>query len=334
MSNKFFIELNSVKHEFPELTLVDLVGYQLDHVLLKNSDRLEGRLKRLLSEVVCASKKLTNAKGPSQREKFKQKVREVALMKNEVENVRELDERLESCKRELIETRKACIDTYEKLLQAKSTVRSQTLEIGKLRNENSELNSYLKIKYGADGTPTDASDDILKNTGGTYDSVKAQQKRRKLVGLKKNVSQVLWFAHTYGLTPSVLSLKSTAGEDVKITLDGTGDSVVPKAPKSFNELCDGDKEKIQQLAYVLDRFGVSNVCYHELHMICEGVPDSKLLVQAQDDLSEIFEIHRAPGGSPGAYISFKKEVLRLCKLDKIEDVPTSTKAAFGGMGLK
>ncbi len=329
ISNNFFIELNVFKHEYPEFTLIDFVSTQLDYVGLKKSKRLEGRLSRILGEVTSEFKKYNASKGSEQREAYKNKIRNISVRKDEIENVKDMTLRLDSCKRELIETRKLCIKTYEELLKVKSAVRNQAVEIGKLKDENKELMEYLNTKY-PDGVPKSAKD-LPTNSGQTYDSVERQQKNRKLVSLQKDASSALWFAKTYGLVPTTLTLESNAGEEVKIPMNGP---TAKKAPTSFSELPEDDQRKIQQLAYILDHFGVSDTFYHELHMLIDGVPDSKLIAQGRTDMSKIFEIHRVPGGKDGAFISFKGELMRLANVNNIEDLPRSTKVAFGGDGAQ
>ncbi len=330
MSNDFILQLADYSKEFPDLTLLDIVSSQLDFVSIKKSCRLEIRLKNTVSDVKNAYKRLNRSKGPSVRDKWKKRIHTIAVNRDEIENVRHLKKQLEEVKKELITVHRYYINVLNQLIEAKSTQREQATKIAdlesqvnKLKTENTELFSYLETKLGA-GLPL--------NRGKLFDDVSKQQQNRKILDLKEYTTNALWFAETYGLVPKSITLKSNAGTKVKVSLDDKLPSGQRKA--NFLSLPSEDKRKIQELSYILDRFAVSDGVYHELHMLCDDLPQSRLLVQARNDLSKIFEIKRVPGAVPGAYISFQGELLRLYNVTSLDDIPSDHKVAFGGDGTQ
>ncbi len=321
ISNNFLHEVGRYHIENPSLSYTDIVLSQLDYLGIRRSKRLESRISAMVSTAKSKYKEINRTKGTPERKAFLKKVHELAVNENELVNVVEKELELDSLKQELLDLQLQYNDALKQLESAIVKGKEQASRIEELEDENEHLLAYLETKVGS-GLPM--------NRGKDYEKVGKQQQRRKLVNLKQHVSGALWFADTYGLMPTSLTLKTKeGGEKVSIDLEGKNLTRL-----SYFDLPPDDREKVQQLSYVLDKFSVSDTFYHELHMLEDGLPQLRFLGQARSDMSSVFEIKRLPGGKHGAYISFRKEVARVLNVSDVTEVPPDTKIAFGGDGTE
>ncbi len=328
VSNKFLYEVSQHHTEFHCLSYTDIFLSQLDYVSIQKSKRLDKRVSALVSTVKSKCKELNRTKGASERKSYLKKLHEVAILESELNNVRDIELKLDTVNRELDTVKRDLLDIqvkYDKVLKelVSSTLKGkeQAVRIEQLESDNHHLFMYLETKLGS-GLPI--------NRGQDYEKVGKQQKRRKLVNLKQHVSGALWFADTYGLEPASLTLKTKEGGE-KVKIDLTGEHVTSL---SYFDLPADDREKVQQLSYILDKFSVSDTVYHELHMLEGELPQLRLIGQVRSDMSSVFEIKRLPGKKHGAYVSFKKEVARVLNVSDISDAPPNTKVSFGGDGTE
>jgi hypothetical protein len=74
--------------------------------------------------------------------------------------------------------------------------------------------------------------------------------------------------------------------------------------KNFDSLSNEDKEKIEQVLFLLDKFCVGDSFYHELTRITDGLPKSYLVKQTRSQLNYINNVIPTPGEADGAQISF------------------------------
>ncbi len=321
ITNKFFLEIDKYRKEFPDLCVLDILFSQLpSYLLLKKSQRLISRICDIVSEVKGKFREINRTKGSSARDAWKKNRHSVAVHKDEIENVSRFSHELTEVKRELVVLQNKHTRALNELTQAQAEVKNLSsskeqleAELSKLKDENKHLHDYIKA---------------ASNKGRPYDEVEKQQQTRKLLHFKREASKALFFAETFGLVPQSLELTSNKGEHVSI--DFTNQPAHPK----YHQLPEEEREKIQQLSHVLDKFAVGDNIYHELHMLYDDLPTKTLLGQARDDLSQIFEIRRLPGGIDGAYISFKTEISRTLNVSNFEEIPCDTKAAFGGDGTQ
>ena len=66
---------------------------------------------------------------------------------------------------------------------------------------------------------------------------------------------------------------------------------------------------MEEVLFLMDRFGVSDEFYHNLTMIFDGLPRSYLVKQCKSNLNAMCHLTVTPGTSPGVQTSFK-ELLR------------------------
>ena len=76
---------------------------------------------------------------------------------------------------------------------------------------------------------------------------------------------------------------------------------------SYNNLSAEEKEKVQQILFIMDSFRISEAAYHELTMTVgrEKLPRSYLVKQCKNDLNSLCRITRTPGKEEGAQLDFE-----------------------------
>ena len=186
------------------------------------------------------------------------------------------------------------------------------MKIDALEAENEQLKEYVlsleKRVVTALKSPVD------------FDEMSRKTKSKTLKLLKSKAEQCLWFAESYGLTPTDLKLESKSGEQINLSL------------KNEDSSSKFDKEKLKTIPYSMEKFGISETGYHELTMHCPDMPRKYLICQCKDDLNKIFHIERTPGGLPGAFISLKDDLIQY--LGQRETLPDSIQIKLSGDGTK
>ena len=72
----------------------------------------------------------------------------------------------------------------------------------------------------------------------------------------------------------------------------------------YEKLAQDDKNKIEQVLFLMDKFCVGDEVYHELTMYTEDLPKSYLVKQLRSNLNKTYTIERTRGKFPGATINF------------------------------
>ena len=320
---RFLLDLHQC-HQNTGFSYTSLLNAHINIITICNSTRLESHLEKVCSGINAEFRRLKQATGPTKREAFLKHERKISLYSNELVNTDDLVIANVRFQEEIVKLRAE----YDKVL---STLQSayddlqqkcelQEKDIEKLTEKNAELANYIKEKCKI-ADPT--------NKGGDIFSVKYRQKKRKLDKLTCNVNATLWFAKSFGLVPEFLKLRSPKnGTSVTLNLTRkTGDLVA-----KYDDLSYEDKDKIQQLTLVLDRFGVGEKAYHELRIFSDrNLPTSSLIEQCRHDVNQLTEIKRLPGKKPGAYVSFSDEVTKVIESDPSNLTP---RIKFCGDGTK
>ena len=220
------------------------------HTILVKSDcqRIEEVLRKLCSKVKRTFKK----KSGYDYTKFG-KERSVVIRHGELLTTGNLEGELYSLKiaNETLEEEnetltERCAKLYESLVQAEERSRNANdsiiesrAHIEKLSRENANLLQYFDKIADQKG---------FIHCGKTFSELKERQQRRKINELKSYAEQALWFAQSFGLKLSLVGFKDGGG--VLHTIEYEGD----KRRKSYKDLSNEDKEKIQQVLYVTDKF--------------------------------------------------------------------------------
>ena len=110
----------------------------------------------------------------------------------------------------------------------------------------------------------------------------------------------LWFSKSFGLElESIVVKKNKTG----VVHDDTTDPTL--GSNGFNALSEDDKEKVEKVLFLLDKFCVGDVFCHEMTMIADDLPRSYLVKQKRDQLSNICHISSMSGDAEGAQVSLK-----------------------------
>ena len=109
---------------------------------------------------------------------------------------------------------------------------------------------------------------------------------------------------TFGITVQSLNGKTSDGKLISVDLQKDQETQTPEGPR-FNRLSDEEKEAIEQVLFLLDKFYVSDEVYHKLTQISEGLPKSYLIKQRREELNKACHLRKTPGEHPGVEQSFR-----------------------------
>lgn len=168
------------------------------------------------------------------------------------------------------------------------------------------------------------------------DSSKRQVDRR-LQELGTRAQKALWFAKTFALEPEEkkqISSSPSPSENPPLaqsqiypdsphTSQPNPDSTISTSEdaqlhasqneqsknKQYDSLSEADKEKVETVLYLMDKFSVGDAFIHELNMEVNGMPKSYLIRQCRDKLNSACSIRSTLGDAPGAQVSFKEALI-------------------------
>lgn len=280
--------------------------------LKSKNDRLHERFK---DEGKRVKRLFSTVKGRKRKTLFNLKCK-VSIRRGEVESVTELKEENITLLRNIEEWRQK----YDNLEQEK-----QELFDG-LTNE---INNYKEELEEQEEVNKQLADYIskLENeqscSGKKICEVGKKQARRKIKELKTRIHCALWFCESFGLKIKSINMEDTSGKKQVI---------------EYNDLGEEDKEKIEQVLFLLDKFYIADEFYHELTMVENGLPKSYLIKQARKNLNQLMHIERTPGQYPGAQLNLRDALKQ--KVEKLlEEDPNCFKnnpiqVKFSGDGSK
>lgn len=123
--------------------------------------------------------------------------------------------------------------------------------------------------------------------------------------MKEGCKRALWFTDSFGL--DLLKVVFKTKDNTSISMDFTDSATIQESnttPSTSNTgNADDNNRQLMQIAYLLDRFGVSDVFYHELSMVNRTLPRS-YKIKIREALSNNVELHRLPSPYKGCYRSF------------------------------
>ena len=184
-------------------------------------------------------------------------------------------------------------------------------KIEELENINKELSSY-----------------ILKLEGNAYKGKTFSQSKntsRTLKSFLTRAQSALWFSKNFGIEIESLIVKETiSGKQSRLQL-GTGrsatdsnqntndtnnDNNTDTDTKGFDNLCDSDKEKVEKVLFLLDKFCVGDMFYHEFSFICDGLPKSYLIKQCRTKYNNMSHVTSLPGSYNGCQVNSFVDLLK------------------------
>ena len=119
------------------------------------------------------------------------------------------------------------------------------------------------------------------------------------------MEQALWFSQTFGLQLSSVTFEDGSGRSHEIDYENQDGRKTP-----YNDLSKEEKEKVQQVLFLMDSFCVSEAAYHEFTMVDggENLPHSYLVKQCKTNLNSLCHITRTPGEEEGAQLDFMSQL--------------------------
>ena len=103
-----------------------------------------------------------------------------------------------------------------------------------------------------------------------------------------HAEKALWFSKTFGL-----EIQDVSFVDEKGTQNAF--SYKPKEKQANKELSEEDTHKVKKILFILDKFCIGDAAYHELTMLCEGLPRSYLIKQCKYEINKLSHIVRTSG---------------------------------------
>ncbi|KAL9977503.1 hypothetical protein ACROYT_G014911 [Oculina patagonica] len=289
--------------------------------LRRNCQRVETLLFNKAYEVNLAYRKTTGRK----RKQLDDKVYKLSIRRNETETMESLKSELEKSRVKLEEWKQKYIDLEaekEKLYeQLKKEIHLKDQEITDLTQVIKDLVNYVEFLERRE---------TLKCQGKKFHELGAKQQGRKLCHLKNKAQCALWFCKSFGLELNQITLQDEEGLSHNLNYRTPMSSPCTYANLIIRE----DKNKVEQVLFLLDKFGVGDEVYHELTMVFEGMPKSYLVKQLRSNVNKTYHIERTPGKFPGGDMKFLLMFLGLnsatadyaclwCKIHKDDQWDTS-----------
>ena len=87
---------------------------------------------------------------------------------------------------------------------------------------------------------------------------------KKIKLLRTQAQKALWFIESYGLKISGLTAMSDAGQRVNLNFTKPEEGQKEKQERTFKNLSEKEKEDVEKVLYLLDKFCAGNQVCHEL----------------------------------------------------------------------
>ncbi|CAB4001754.1 Hypothetical predicted protein [Paramuricea clavata] len=200
----------------------------------------------------------------------------------------------------IIDELKKWREDYKNLKEEKEKLYSEMLiilkekdeEISNLNKMNKELEKYIDCLERKQS---------FQNHG--KDVSQVSKKSRTLNTFMSQAKVALWLMKSFGLElKGITAMEQNTGTIHSLHVDDC---------QNFDSLSNEDKEKIEQILFLLDKFCVGDSFYHELTMITDGLPKSYLVKQRRSQLNDISNVIPTPDNR------FRKPITSLeCKAFK------------------
>ncbi|KAJ7327833.1 hypothetical protein OS493_026112 [Desmophyllum pertusum] len=222
-----------------------------------------------------------------------EKVYKLSVRRMETESIEALKAEVEKCQNELEEWKRKYVDLEN---EKKKLYDNMKNEINKLGEEITDLKQVNKDL--AEYVETLERKESLKCQGRKLDQLSPKQVGRKLKLLQNKAQCALWFCKSYGLELKNIEIEDQNGHSHKLDYCGMTSS------GNYENLSQNEKNKIDQVLFLMDKFCMGDDVYHELTMMAEGLPKSYLIKQSRAQFNKTYHIERTPGKYPGASINF------------------------------
>lgn len=187
---------------------------------------------------------------------------------------------------------------YEELIEE---IKQKKIREDQMLTETESLKKYIEKLEKNKGTDKNAKE---------LSTLSPTTKWRYLKDLKTRAQKALWFLRAYGLKLNSLEVEETNSTCTthNFSLDDPSSTVPTNTGNTskYSTLTEEDKKKVEEVLFLMDRFSVSEEFYHQLTMVCDGLPRSYLVKQCKNQLNELSHLTVTPGKSQGVQTSFKE----------------------------
>ena len=118
-----------------------------------------------------------------------------------------------------------------------------------------------------------------------------------MANIKHGSEQALSFVKTFGL--SVEKVLRSPTKIVELTYDLPESSA--GCSSSSSTAADKETGNVDETLFLLERFGVSDECYHEMTQLFPELPRSYVVKNERKDISQSIELKELPSKYKGAY---------------------------------
>ena len=129
------------------------------------------------------------------------------------------------------------------------------------------------------------------NQSRSFDEVHERQQKRKVASIKHGSEQALSFVKTFGLSVEKVVLRSPT-KIVELTYDLPESSA--GCSSSSSTAADKETGNVDETLFLLERFGVSDECYHEMTQLFPELPRSYVVKNERKDISQSIELKELP----------------------------------------
>ena len=257
-----FEQLNSwhnAKHTIlADCTYVQILNAFIDkQYSLKIQESCSRVNERLRIHCTKVSKQAIRKHGGA-RQSLLAKVKRVAIRHSELSTVALVNDlqsqvsQLESVNATITCDNKAldikCKEASALVSQSQIKIDKATIDINKLKRENDKLYDIIE---------KNSPQRKFEDKGKSFLEVGKRQQDRKLQTLATRVEQALWFSESFGLKLNSVKMIDDSGKAHCLSFE-------EKGLKNYTELPTDEKQDIQQVLYIMDKFCIGEAAYHEL----------------------------------------------------------------------
>ena len=265
-----------------------------------------------LSKIVGGVAQLYKKSRGRDRMDLDKRVRKFHVYEGETMSSGELHEQIRSIQ-DIQDELKEWKEKYINLEEEKETMYNEmakTLEekeqvIDNLMKNNKELEDYVENLSKAVGISSYHGKPVSE----------AKKKNRTLKTFLSKAKMALWFASSTGKIHDVKCHQHVPNLEPTTSTDQSGET------STFSSLPLEEKNMVEQILFLLDKFCVGDNFYHELSMIVNGLPRSYLVKQCRHDLNDMCHLEGLKGKFPGTKVSSVKNLFVAHILDYLSKNP-------------
>ena len=276
---------------------VDIFEHSIpDHAFaISQDENIRGEVEKSLSTMAGSVRtEYSSVKGSSGKKKLDAKLRRFHIFQGQTESVSELREEIVSARDEIVEWRAKYDNLNDKLKtlynEMQQAVNERDMEIERLQTVNSDLKKHIEDIENKEK---------LVNKG--KDIAEVKNKYRTLKTFCTRAETAMWFSKSFGLELNSITVKEIKTGKVHFVKPKETSSSSNQQPREylqenngsengFDGLCEDEKDKLEKILFLLDKFFVGDAFYHELSMVCDGLPKSYLIKQRRQQLNDICHI--------------------------------------------